>query len=73
MSENDRSNQEMLFVAGGVALMVFGAGLIMACPAIRKTLLAGLSSAAGGAEGEAGLPVSAILPDVERYLRIRSM
>lgn len=72
MSENDRLNQDALYLAGGVALMVFGAGLIMASPAIRKTVLAGLASAAGGEEGE-GLSVNAVLPDVERYLRIRAM
>ena len=48
---------------GGVALVVFGAGLILSNPNIRKLL------------GQAGLGniASAALPDIERYLRLRSM
>jgi hypothetical protein len=73
MSENDRSDTELLYIAGGMALMVFGAGLIMSSPAIRKTLLSGLGAASGGGEGGFAGGINAVLPDVERYLKIRAM
>ena len=47
----------------GIALMVFGAGLILSNPVAQKYL--GRIGVAEPAEG--------VLPDIERYLRLRSM
>jgi hypothetical protein len=52
-----------LYLFGGLALMVLGAGLIISHPAVRGYL------------GQMGLGdfMQAAVPDVERYLKLRSM
>ncbi|HEY3838667.1 MAG TPA: hypothetical protein VGL72_18945 [Bryobacteraceae bacterium] len=55
--------KDMLMALGGVALVVFGAGLIMSHPFVRRYL---------GSSGLGGM-VSAAIPDLERYLKLRSM
>jgi hypothetical protein len=57
------SDRETLYFLSGVALMVFGAGLILSNPLVRKYL---------GQMGIANLAQSA-LPDIERYMRLRNM
>ena len=73
-SNNDVSeNRDVLYLVGGVALIVLGAGLVMTHPAIRKTLATGLSAILPEMKGKFGLDLSTIGPDVERYLKLRSM
>jgi hypothetical protein len=48
---------------GGVALVIFGAGLILSNPSVRKQL----------ANLGIGNLASAALPDIEKYFRLRSM
>ena len=52
-----------LYLFGGVALVILGAGLIASHPAVRKYL------------GQMGIGdlVQAAIPDVERYLKLKSM
>jgi hypothetical protein len=56
-------DKEMLYMLGGVALVIFGAGLVLSNPTVRRYL------------GQMGLGdlASAALPDIERYFRLRSM
>jgi hypothetical protein len=54
---------ETLFMLGGLAFMVFGAGLILSNPVVRRYL---------GQTGFGNLATAA-LPDIERYLKLRSM
>jgi hypothetical protein len=57
------SDKDTLFMLSGVALVVFGAGLILSNPVARRYLgQFGLGSLAQGA-----------LPDLDRYLKLRSM
>ncbi len=56
-------DKETLYMLGGVALMIFGAGLVLSNPTIRRYL---------GQVGMGNL-ASAALPDLERYFRLRSM
>jgi len=56
-------SKDILLAIGGVALIVFGAGLIMAHPFVRKYL---------GQAGLGGLAAAAI-PDIERYIKLKSM
>ncbi len=60
---NNGADRETLYLLGGVALVVFGAGLILANPTTRRLL------------GQVGLAdlTQAIVPDVERYMKLRSM
>jgi hypothetical protein len=61
--ERDESNKDTLFMLGGVALVVVGAGLILASPIAKKYMgQLGLGDLTGG-----------IVPDIERYFKLRSM
>ena len=55
-------NRDTLFLLGGAALMVFGAGLILSTPVVRRVPRRRRTSAASGA---------AAVPDLERYLKLR--
>lgn len=57
------TDRDTLFLLSGVAFIVFGAGLILANPLVRKYL---------GQVGIANLAQNAF-PDLERYLKLRSM
>lgn len=62
--EHDSSaNKDTLFMLGGVALVVVGAGLILTSPIAKRYL------------GQLGLGNMAldIVPDIERYFKLRSM
>jgi hypothetical protein len=56
-------DKETLYMLGGVALVIVGAGLVLSNPTVRRYL------------GQMGLGdlASAALPDLERYFRLRSM
>jgi hypothetical protein len=56
-------DKETLYMLGGLALVLFGAGLVLSNPSVRRYL------------GQVGLGnfASAALPDLERYFRLRSM
>jgi len=56
-------SRDTLFMMGGVALMIFGAGLILSNPLVRRYL---------GQANVGGL-LTAAIPDVERYLKLRAM
>jgi hypothetical protein len=72
-NESDGS-RDMLYLVGGLALLVAGAGLIMAHPTVRRQVREGLNRAIPG-----GLPekltsgLSTVVPDVQRYLKMRAM
>ena len=57
------ADKETLYMLGGVAMVVFGAGLILSNPLVRRYL------------GQIGIGnlAQAALPDIDRYLRLRNM
>jgi hypothetical protein len=57
------SDKDTLFMLSGVALVVFGAGLILSSPIARRYL------------GQIGIGnlAQAALPDLDRYLKLRAM
>ena len=57
------NGKDTLYMLGGVALMVFGAGLVLSNPSIRR-YMSGLG---------VGNLAQAVLPDVERYFKLRAM
>jgi hypothetical protein len=63
MTADAAESRDTLYLLGGAALIVFGAGLILSTPVVRKML---------GGVGIGNL-ISAAGPDFERYLKLRSM
>lgn len=61
--KDDNETRDTLFLLGGAALVVFGAGLILSTPMMRKAL--------GGAG--IGNMLGAAVPDLEKYLKLRAM
>jgi hypothetical protein len=61
--DDANESRDTLFLLGGVAMVVFGAGLILSTPIMRRYL--------GGA-GFGNL-VQAAIPDFERYMKLRAM
>ncbi len=57
------SDKDTLYMLGGVALMIFGAGLILSNPFVRRYM-----SRLG-----VGNLAQAAMPDIERYLKLRTM
>ncbi len=63
LEESSGTDKETLYMLGGVALVIFGAGLVLSNPTVRRYL------------GQIGVGniASAAIPDIERYFRLRSM
>jgi hypothetical protein len=57
------SDKSTLYLLGGIALVVFGAGLIISNPVIRRYM----------ARLGVGDLAHAAMPDIERYLKLRAM
>ncbi|HZD33339.1 MAG TPA: hypothetical protein VE779_16965 [Candidatus Angelobacter sp.] len=57
------TDRDTLFMLSGVAFIVFGAGLILSNPLVRKYM---------GQVGIGNLAMNA-LPDLDRYIKLRSM
>ncbi|MGA2596073.1 MAG: hypothetical protein ABSH09_03575 [Bryobacteraceae bacterium] len=67
LSENtngqDNESRDTLYLLSGAAMIVFGAGLILSTPIMRRYL-----SGVG-----VGNLIQAAIPDFERYVKLRSM
>jgi hypothetical protein len=57
------NEKETLYLMGGVAMIVFGTGLILSNPLIRRYM----------ANLGVGNFAQAVMPDVERYFKLRAM
>ena len=57
------TDKDTLYMLSGAALIIFGAGLILSNPLVRRYL---------GQVGVGSL-VQGALPDLDRYLKLRSM
>ena len=62
-SNGSFSDRDTLFMLSGVALMVFGAGLVLTNPIAKRYM------------GQLGIGdlASLALPDLDRYLKLRAM
>ncbi|NYF53641.1 DUF6893 family small protein [Tunturiibacter gelidoferens] len=60
---NGVGDKETLYMLGGVALVVFGAGLILSNPSIRCYM----------SQIGIGNLAQVAMPDVQRYLKMRAM
>jgi hypothetical protein len=70
--QHDREAQDILLVAGGIALIAMGVGMLMTNPALRRSLLAGLAPMLPELTNPTAV-VNQLLPDVERYMKLRNM
>jgi hypothetical protein len=63
VDNGNTTDKETLYMLGGVALVIFGAGLVLSNPTVRRYI------------GQIGIGnlASAAIPDIERYFRLRSM
>jgi hypothetical protein len=62
-TNGSESDKDTLYMLGGVALVVFGAGLVLSNPVVRRYL----------SQFGFGNFTQAAIPDVERYLKMRAM
>jgi hypothetical protein len=69
----DSEAKDILFLSGGAALMILGAGMVLAHPTLRKSAKAALTALMPDLEGPLKAGVRGVLPDVERYLRLKGM
>jgi hypothetical protein len=61
--QDANETRDTLFLLSGAALIIFGAGLILSTPVVRKAL--------GGAG--IGNLIGASIPDLEKYMKLRAM
>jgi hypothetical protein len=57
------SDKDTLYMLGGVAMLVFGAGLILSNPNVRRYM----------SQFGVGNLATTVIPDVERYFKLRAM
>jgi len=72
-NKNGSSDRDMLYLMGGAALMLLGAGLVLSHPTVRKTVTAGLTSIMPDLQGKFMPNFDVIGSDVQRYLKLKSM
>ena len=89
MQNGNSSEKDLLYAAGGLALMFAGAAFLVANPEVRKVLADGLRAAFPAMKEEdlesglagllpnmekyIGMGLNTVLPDVEKYMKLRSM
>ncbi len=66
-------SKDMLYIVGGLALLIAGAGLIMSHPGIRQQVRTGLDRVLPGIPESLTSGLTNVVPDFQRYMRIRSM
>jgi hypothetical protein len=73
-SNGSHDSKDMLYLVGGLALLIAGAGLIMAHPTVRQQLRDGLSRLLpDGIPENLASGLSTVVPDFQRYMKLRSM
>jgi len=72
-NNGSEDSKDMLYLVGGFALLIAGAGLIMAHPEVRKQVRSGLDRVLPGVQDNFNLGLTTVVPDFQRYMKIRSM
>jgi len=73
-NENDSSDdRSTIYLFGGLALMILGAGLIATNPSVRKAVSAGVAGILPELRGKLLPDLGGIGGDIQRYLKLRSM
>jgi hypothetical protein len=68
-------SREFLYLAGGLALMVLGAGLIVAHPAVRRNLMSRLEGFIPDVKDRLSklTSITDVGSDIQRYMKLRAM
>ena len=66
-------SKDMLYLVGGVALLIAGAGLILAHPQVRQQVRSSLDRFLPGVQSNLSGTLAAVVPDFQRYMKLRSM
>lgn len=66
-------SKDMLYLVGGVALLIAGAGLILAHPQVRQQVRDSLDRFMPGVSNNLSGTLAAVVPDFQRYMKLRSM
>jgi hypothetical protein len=73
MFEDDKSNDhELVTLARGISMIILGAGLVLSNPSVRRFLMGQLSGKLSDPE-DSLKGLAGVLPDLERYMKMRSM
>jgi len=72
-NQGSAGSKDMLYLVGGLALLVAGVGLIMAHPEVRRQLRSSLDRFLPRLSENLGNNLAGVVPDVQRYLKLRSM
>jgi hypothetical protein len=63
LTDDEKSDRDTLYLLGGAAMILFGAGLMLSRPVMRRYL----------GHIKVGNLVGTAFPDIERYLKLRAM
>jgi hypothetical protein len=63
LTDDERNERDTLYLLGGAAMILFGAGLMLSRPIMRRYL----------GHVKIGNLVGTAFPDIERYLKLRAM
>ncbi len=66
-------SKDMLYLVGGLALLIAGAGLIMAHPMVRRQVRSSLDRIMPGIPENVTSGLATVVPDLQRYMKLRSM
>jgi hypothetical protein len=74
MSDNESDgSKDMLYLVGGLALVIAGAGLIMAHPAVRQQIKSNLDRVLPDMPMGLAGGLATMVPDLKRYMKLRDM
>jgi hypothetical protein len=69
----DAEAMDVLLLSGGAALVVLGAGLLLSNSVLRQSAKAALSTLMPEFEKPFKAGIRGVLPDVQRYLKLKGM
>ena len=70
---NGAGDRDVIYLMGGLALMVLGAGLVASHPAVRKAVTGAVASVLPDLQGKFAPDLSSVGSDLQRYMRLRAM
>ena len=66
-------SKDMLYLVGGLALLIAGVGLILAHPQVQRQVRNSLDRIVPGIPDNLAGGLATVVPDFQRYMKLRSM